>query len=639
MNSTIKIFLVYHKKDFLLKDEILTPIHAGRALSLKYPGKNKDLDWLQENMIGDDTGDNISEKNSSYNELTAIYWVWKNYKQIGDPKYIGFMHYRRHFMFREEKYSCIEFDEIEDTYFDKISYSPEKMLTIIDGYDFICPKPQWRTSMYEHFKRNHRIEDLERVIRILKEKYPKFSSAADIYLSGQKAYFCNMFVMPKEMFFDYAKYIFDILFEFERQVDITGKRLFISEWLTGIYITNLLEQGHMGRFFPTVTTEGPHTIPILLSSSEDYVIPLSVTMVSILENARNATIFDFYILVSDRFNESLKEKIYNLKLKYPRCNITFISQGDVFDNVVIKIKHLSKETYFRLLCADLFPELSKIIYLDVDVIVKQDLSVLYRISLNDYYIAGVKAAAYYYPEEWKRTHSKEIGIPIDQYINAGVLLIDLVKLRKNRMTRRFLDLVENNYSSDDQDIINIACYNQIKHLHMKYNVMTKYLNEGDDNNKRMYKVFDSEEIKEALNNPVIIHYVDKIKPWHDPNSIWADQWWQYAVFSPFWNDPAMSLNQVFEILKKQRLKFEKVQKELIEVRNQLDNQNEKVFNLHRQLRDVYDSITYKTGKAITFIPRNMIKTWRCYKGHGLKYTLEKIKSRIKKYYRIINGKH
>lgn len=88
------------------------------------------LAWLTSNMIGDDTGDNISHKNSSYNELTAVYWAWKNYDKLGNPDYIGLMHYRRHFIFREAKFTESLVDKIDDNYYPLINYSPEAIKDI-----------------------------------------------------------------------------------------------------------------------------------------------------------------------------------------------------------------------------------------------------------------------------------------------------------------------------------------------------------------------------------------------------------------------------------------------------------------------------------------------------------------------------
>ena len=135
-----KILISYHKKDFLLKDDILTPIHAGRANALKKE-PNESLEWLLKNMIGDNTGDNISDRNGSYNEMTSVYWAWKNYDALGNPEWIGFMHYRRHFLFKDGKASCYENDGIYDEYLDEIGYSKERIEEILADADFVTTRP------------------------------------------------------------------------------------------------------------------------------------------------------------------------------------------------------------------------------------------------------------------------------------------------------------------------------------------------------------------------------------------------------------------------------------------------------------------------------------------------------------------
>ncbi|KQH56827.1 glycosyl transferase, partial [Campylobacter coli] len=93
-NPKVKILVGYHKPAVLLKDEILTPIHLGRALATQVSKdgemSKEDFKWMCENMIGDDTGDNISHLNRYFCELTGIYWAWKNYDKLGNPDYIGF---------------------------------------------------------------------------------------------------------------------------------------------------------------------------------------------------------------------------------------------------------------------------------------------------------------------------------------------------------------------------------------------------------------------------------------------------------------------------------------------------------------------------------------------------------------------
>ena len=96
--STFKIFIPYNKRSCLFKSDFIVPIHVGRELS-KLNNSNADQEWLFSNMIGDDSGENLSSLNPFYNELTAIYWVWKNYNKIGAPDFVGFQHYRRFLCF------------------------------------------------------------------------------------------------------------------------------------------------------------------------------------------------------------------------------------------------------------------------------------------------------------------------------------------------------------------------------------------------------------------------------------------------------------------------------------------------------------------------------------------------------------
>ena len=172
MEKSVKLLICYHKKDVLLNDEIFTPIHVGRALAREKMGRDdSQFKWLCDNMIGDDTGDNISQKNPSYNELTAVYWAWKNYEKLGNPDYIGLMHYRRHFIFRESPDVVEEVRGIDGNYFNRINYSPEMIAHLFDGCDFVAHIGHV-DEVYKHYRENHHIEDLDLAIEILKKKYP-----------------------------------------------------------------------------------------------------------------------------------------------------------------------------------------------------------------------------------------------------------------------------------------------------------------------------------------------------------------------------------------------------------------------------------------------------------------------------------
>lgn len=166
--NKVKLLICYHKPAYLLKDNVMTPIHVGRAnAKVRMGEENPDYQWLVNNMIGDDTGENISNKNDYYNEMTAVYWAWKNYEELGNPDYIGLMHYRRHFIFDENITDVVNVKNFdESSYKSFLRYDERKMSDFVDGYDFIAHIGEV-PNVYQHYIRNQRKEDLDRAIEIV----------------------------------------------------------------------------------------------------------------------------------------------------------------------------------------------------------------------------------------------------------------------------------------------------------------------------------------------------------------------------------------------------------------------------------------------------------------------------------------
>ena len=195
----IKILVATHKAYWMPDDDIYLPLHVGRE-GKQYLG-----------FIGDNTGDNISSKNPNYCELTGLYWAWKNL----ESEYIGLCHYRRYFGHRchsndlESKYKAI---------FHRTDYE-----RLLHKYDVIIPKRrnyyiETVRSQYEHA---HNKRDLDEVERIIAERYPEYSEAFTKVMNRTKLHILNMFAMKKKLFDEYCAWLFDILFELEKRIDIS----------------------------------------------------------------------------------------------------------------------------------------------------------------------------------------------------------------------------------------------------------------------------------------------------------------------------------------------------------------------------------------------------------------------------------
>jgi hypothetical protein len=162
--------------------------------------------WLR-----DDVGDNISHKNSNYSELSVIYWIWKNAKE----DYVGLEHYRR--FLTPSLFHLFSFDPKSD----------EKIVEDIKKYDIIIPKriPQL-PNVNSFYKTYHYIEDFDRLAEIIKVRHPTFLASFAKMRTLKSSYLYNVWITKREIFNDYASWLFDILFTFEKDLNISNRTLY-----------------------------------------------------------------------------------------------------------------------------------------------------------------------------------------------------------------------------------------------------------------------------------------------------------------------------------------------------------------------------------------------------------------------------
>ena len=216
----IKIIIAAHKTYWMPKDDCYLPVFVGAE------GK-KPLPYTPDN-----TGDNISLKNSSYCELTGLYWAWKNLK----ADYVGLAHYRRHFA----KRLALSADGKRSAVFAK-----EDFEYILSQHDVILPLKrnyfiETTRSQYEHA---HNPNDLKALEAILASKYPAYVDAFNNVMGRTNGHRFNMFVMRSDVFDRYCSWLFDVLHELESRIDTSAYNSynsrvfgFIGERLLDVWI-------------------------------------------------------------------------------------------------------------------------------------------------------------------------------------------------------------------------------------------------------------------------------------------------------------------------------------------------------------------------------------------------------------------
>jgi len=269
-------------------------------------------------------------------------------------------------------------------------------------------------------------------------------------------------------------------------------------------------------------------IPVVFCFDDNWELPAGVCLTSLLVNANPDTFYDIFILHSAgcTFPDG---KLNELPVRYGNCRITFRSVGREFENA-FEIRGITVATYYRLLIPEIVPEYDKIIYSDVDVIFRKDLTQIYESTdLTNLYVAGVVDPT---PDAYSHhKHIKNLGLAPESYVYAGNLIINSKQLRKDGIVQKFIkEANHSKHSLQDMDIINIVCKGKIKKIAPEFCLsLTVRLCAFSQDEPLFYT---NQELDESLKDG-IVHYTGP-KPWIQicPD---FDIWWEYYRKSIFFD--------------------------------------------------------------------------------------------------------
>lgn len=259
-------------------------------------------------------------------------------------------------------------------------------------------------------------------------------------------------------------------------------------------------------------------IPVFFSTDDNYIPYLDVAIASLIDNASRESNYRIIVLNTGLCAENIA------KVKKNECDgfiIEFIDISNHLENVKSHFKnvyHFSVVTYYRLFIASLFPNYKRIIYLDCDLVVLGDISKLYNIELGDNILAAAPEQYVQNTPEFRLYAKNALGVYPDNYVNAGVLVIDLERFREEKIEDRFIKLITE-YDFDlldpDQAYLNYLCQNKIHILPNGWNKEPMPLElEGEKN---------------------IVHYALYKKPWQYDDVLDGEYFWHYAKQSSFYD--------------------------------------------------------------------------------------------------------
>ncbi len=275
-------------------------------------------------------------------------------------------------------------------------------------------------------------------------------------------------------------------------------------------------------------------IPVVFSSNDNFAPYLGVAIYSLIKNSSPQYEYRISVLMTE-LSRHHKQRLLSMATENVKIEIIDVSQLMKEYNIP-SVGRFSPEATYRLLIDRFFPKYDKILYLDCDLIVNQDVAELYEIDLQGKIIGACLSIIN--TDVYKHI-TQTLGFSSDKYFNSGVLLIDIPLFSKNKIGEKALRMLSEDdglYTLPDQDVLNILCENQVRYIDTHWNVTWSSIVGGgkdafiDDTHK---------DISCYIDKPNIIHYTSPFKPWGYPEYQLAEYFWQYARDTVFYEEILM----------------------------------------------------------------------------------------------------
>lgn len=264
-------------------------------------------------------------------------------------------------------------------------------------------------------------------------------------------------------------------------------------------------------------------IPIVYAVDDNYAPFLCVSLKSILDNMNKDYFLKVYIL-NTGISEKNKLRIIEIAEENgDDVDVEYVDVADRMDSLKDKTHlrdYYTNAIYYRIFIPSLFPQYEKIIYIDCDIVLINDISKLYNVDLGKNIVAAVHEEAMSYFDCFGSYSEDFLGVPRMEYFNSGLLVINTAEYRKEAIETRFIDLMlsEKFEVAPDQDYLNVLLKDRVKLVDVGWN---KTPIPG--------KVFPDNLIS-------LVHYKLNFKPWHYKGVRYEDYFWKYAKQTPFYED-------------------------------------------------------------------------------------------------------
>lgn len=302
-----------------------------------------------------------------------------------------------------------------------------------------------------------------------------------------------------------------------------------------------------------------NTIPVVFICDENYVLPTCVAIVSMKKNKLDSTNLEVYVLSLDISSES-KNKIESLSEK--NAKVIVLEQKFTSNqlNVVQKRDRVTHAALLKFELPNIFQNYSKIIYLDSDTLILKDLTVFFNTNITYFYAAVVKDII---TRRGKEKHLKWLGFQGEYYFNSGVMLLNLEKMRNDLLPEKLLQYRINGKNHFmDQDALNVIFNDCVKFVSPYYNLLNCFFEwEPILELSDFYEVSFPNSVQEIYEQATILHLGDKKKPWIYEMGYLSTLYKKYYKKSPYKKERLVllsdkpTLNRTLQCYKENGLRY------------------------------------------------------------------------------------
>ena len=284
------------------------------------------------------------------------------------------------------------------------------------------------------------------------------------------------------------------------------------------------------------------SIPVVVTTDNNFVPYTGVTLYSLIKNATSIHNYDIIVIHDGSLTQSDKRRLFNLSYGYTNISIRFYNIAPLIQNLnlVSRLPHVSKATFYRYFIPDIMPDYEKVIYLDTDIVIRKDISKIIDIDMGNNYLAGCHDIVIMQmitgePECLDYFKNKlQINNPHDNYVQAGILIFNIPPMKKDNISRKMVEeACKGIYRFSGQDPMNVACRGKIYFLPLTWN-FTNFIRTPWSLNHIPSKY--RKDFQETSKDPAIIHYASHQKPWNTHSSYLTEAWWEYARETYFYEE-------------------------------------------------------------------------------------------------------